>query len=631
MSSSHHLRRTVPLVMIAPLVVGVGVTGLLAFLNGRSTVNDLAQRLVDNIAQRVENEVVATITLPHQLNQWNADQLRLGLLNPEDLSTFEKPLYSQLQQTPYFAYVYWGNEQREFVGAGRVRNNQVVLARSNAETDYYYYNYEVDAQGNRGARQSIEPEPYDPRQRPWYQDAVAAKQATWGSIYIWAGGYEDIALPAVYPVFNPTGQLQGVFGIDISLGNLSEFLRGLGVGKTGHTFIIERDGLLVASSSQEGSYDAQLRRVEAINSQEPLIQNTAQMLLNNMGSFTSLDDYQKFSFRWQGKQHLVRVQPIRDAYGLDWLIVVVLPKADFMQQVNLQTRLSIILGLASLCLAIILGLILGYWVIRPIVRLNEAATELRTQQFEPSTIEDLTRRSDEIGEFARVFQNMAITLDTQEQSLEEQLQEMQLQLGDKYRKLIRGQGQNLTELKQIQKKAKLIREVKKIEINLVEALKKVTYFSSLKETEIQQIIEAGYQKVFDTGEYICREDEPGDEFYIIVSGTVEIFVEKINKYLTQLKPGAFFGELSLLIGIPRTATVITREETRLFILNREALGTLLKQYQSLADEITHQLNLHQAELQERQELLRKYGLLDDDFNNNPMRWVQNRMKTLFGV
>jgi len=136
------------------------------------------------------------------------------------------------------------------------------------------------------------------------------------------------------------------------------------------------------------------------------------------------------------------------------------------------------------------------------------------------------------------------------------------------------------------------------------------------------------------GEYICREDEPGDAFYVILAGSVEIYVEKINKFLTNLSAGAFFGELSLLLGIPRTATVRTTAETILFAIDRDGLQKLLQTYQDLADQIAAELNNHKAELSERKEMLKKWGLLDENdrsFTENPLSWIRKQMTTRFGL
>lgn len=93
----------------------------------------------------------------------------------------------------------------------------------------------------------------------------------------------------------------------------------------------------------------------------------------------------------------------------------------------------------------------------------------------------------------------------------------------------------------------------------------VDYFQDFNEIEIRKLIESGYRKNLEKEQILFKENEIGDTFYIILSGKVEVFVEKINKHLNYLKAGSFFGELSLMLGMPRTATVKAVEPTILFL------------------------------------------------------------------
>ena len=92
---------------------------------------------------------------------------------------------------------------------------------------------------------------------------------------------------------------------------------------------------------------------------------------------------------------------------------------------------------------------------------------------------------------------------------------------------------------------------------LRDLLRKVSYFRQCGEIEIRQVIEQGYRKKLTIGETICREGDPGDSFYIILSGSVEVFVESIDKQVAVRRAGEFIGEMSLLMGTPRTATLRT--------------------------------------------------------------------------
>ncbi|MCA1995401.1 MAG: mechanosensitive ion channel, partial [Coleofasciculus sp. S288] len=135
---------------------------------------------------------------------------------------------------------------------------------------------------------------------------------------------------------------------------------------------------------------------------------------------------------------------------------------------------------------------------------------------------------------------------------------------------------------------------------LRDLLRQVNYFENFTNLELRQLIEIGYRKRLRTAEVLFHEGDPGDAFCIILSGSVEVLVEKINKHLTSLKAGQFFGELSLMLGIPRTATVRALEDTILFVINNQGFKKLLQEHPELAEVIVQEFGNHQDELAKRQ-------------------------------
>ncbi|MEM1370293.1 MAG: cyclic nucleotide-binding domain-containing protein [Cyanobacteria bacterium P01_H01_bin.15] len=163
-------------------------------------------------------------------------------------------------------------------------------------------------------------------------------------------------------------------------------------------------------------------------------------------------------------------------------------------------------------------------------------------------------------------------------------------------------------------------------------LAKVSYFSQLNELELRQLLEIGVLKALRSNEILFRENDPGDAFYLILSGSVEIYVAKLNKHLTTLNPGDSFGELALLLGIPRTATVKANDETTLFAIAKPAFEKLLQRYPAFSEIILHELAQHQEELTQRQQELRQLGLIDQtEDHSNPVIWVRQRLQRLFGL
>ena len=163
-------------------------------------------------------------------------------------------------------------------------------------------------------------------------------------------------------------------------------------------------------------------------------------------------------------------------------------------------------------------------------------------------------------------------------------------------------------------------------------LREVEYFKNLTDLELRKLIEVGYRQRLRPQEFLFRENDPGDAFYMILSGSVEVFVEAIDKHLNNLGSGQFFGELSLMLGIPRTASVRALSETILFAINKEGFQKILTEQQDLSEQIIQQIVKHKEELSERHQQLREMELVEAaEDNENPVEWVRKRLKNLFTV
>ncbi|MCC5602207.1 mechanosensitive ion channel domain-containing protein [Nostoc favosum] len=168
--------------------------------------------------------------------------------------------------------------------------------------------------------------------------------------------------------------------------------------------------------------------------------------------------------------------------------------------------------------------------------------------------------------------------------------------------------------------------------SLSNLLRQIKYFGNFSDPELRQLIENGYRQRLQRSEVLFRENDPGDAFYIILSGAVEVYVEKINKHLTNLQAGNFFGEISLMLGIPRTASIKAIEETVLFAINQNGFQKLLRDNPELYEQIVEELAKNQEELAQRQQQLRDMGLVDTtEDDQNPLDWVRKRLKNLFKV
>lgn len=83
-----------------------------------------------------------------------------------------------------------------------------------------------------------------------------------------------------------------------------------------------------------------------------------------------------------------------------------------------------------------------------------------------------------------------------------------------------------------------------------------------------------FEKTFDKKTVIFKEGGEGTTLYILVKGSVAV-LKGVKKVVDIAEPGTYFGEMSPLLGKPRTATIITNEVSTFMVIPSQAMGTLI--------------------------------------------------------
>ncbi len=420
-------------ILVVPFVLqifaAVGLTGYLSLRNGQQAVNDLAARLSKEVTARIEEHVRTLADVPHLFLQLNAVTTRTGKIDLDDFPSLERYFWRQIQLTNLVPTLYFGNEEGKFILLKKGKPDLVyVRDESTAPLRKIYH---LDAQGNR--TDLIQSAEYDPRTRPWYKAAVQAGKPTWSPIYLFTAA-PDLGVTPVMPIYNEKNVLRGVLAIDFTLTQISDFLRRLKISRSGQAFIIEHSGEIVASSASELPFITTKQgreRLKATKSSNVLIRSTAQYLQKRFGTFNPINSNQQLSFDLNGKRQFVQVTRLQDGRGLDWLMVVVIPEADFMERIHANTRSTILLCLGALLVAIALGILTARSITQPILRLSAASWTLAKQ----AAASDLAKReleqkvemhgAKELRVLAQAFNHMAQKLRESFTALEEANEELE--------------------------------------------------------------------------------------------------------------------------------------------------------------------------------------------------------------
>jgi methyl-accepting chemotaxis protein len=426
---SYRLRTILIVPFVLQISVTVGIVGYLSYRNGQQIVSNLASQLGGEIGDRVRQTILGKMEVPHQINRINADALRSGQIRASDLQGIRAYLWRQMYQFRSVTFISFGFEQKDFVGVERLENGSLKASISDQTTGYNYNSYELDQQGNLGKQIDSIPN-YDPRVRPWYTAPVKAGKPTWSEIYSFVDS-GNLTITAAQPYYSNDKKLLGVINTDVTLSDINRFLGSLQIGRSGLVFVVEHSGELVASSTNELFFVRQgkeVKRVKSSESQQSLIRVATQTLTGPSKKFSAIRTPTYSQFEFQGQRYFLRATPLSDNWGLNWVAVVVIPESDFTEQINANTRNTILLTLVALVVTILIGLLTANWVARPILQLSEVSQSLAAGNLDRSVevkgIRELEILADSFNQMTRRLNQSFSELEQTNSELEQANQAM---------------------------------------------------------------------------------------------------------------------------------------------------------------------------------------------------------------
>ena len=112
----------------------------------------------------------------------------------------------------------------------------------------------------------------------------------------------------------------------------------------------------------------------------------------------------------------------------------------------------------------------------------------------------------------------------------------------------------------------------------VPLLQRIPIFSSLRDEELEQLASVMHRKTIKAGKDIVVADEAGESMFIMVEGLAHVFINTEHRdrlQVGELAPGTFFGEMSLLTGEPRSATVSATVEVIAYEIQKSHIEPLI--------------------------------------------------------
>lgn len=171
-------------------------------------------------------------------------------------------------------------------------------------------------------------------------------------------------------------------------------------------------------------------------------------------------------------------------------------------------------------------------------------------------------------------------------------------------------------------------ETSKVEFldEAAEQLQSVPIFAPLSDTELDKLARASHKRVFAPGEAIVRRGQEGDSMFVIIRGAVKVQIPDngAQRTINNLRSRDFFGEMSLLTGQPRSATVVAEGETEVLQIKKEAIKPIFENNPDLMKSIC-------VIVEERRELLKPEEIEVQQQGTEDGRGVLASIRKFFGL
>jgi branched-chain amino acid transport system substrate-binding protein len=164
-------------------------------------------------------------------------------------------------------------------------------------------------------------------------------------------------------------------------------------------------------------------------------------------------------------------------------------------------------------------------------------------------------------------------------------------------------------------------------------LDKVDFLASLQKMELNNLANNLKERNFMSGESIVKQGDPGDSMFIIAEGLVYVHVyfpeEEESVKMSQLTAGSFFGEMCLLTGEPRAATITAATDVLLYEITKDTMAELLQNRPVIAGKISEIIAKYRKSTQEVKEKLANSE--HDEDSGHLTAQLLGKIKHFFGI
>ncbi|MDJ0975956.1 MAG: adenylate/guanylate cyclase domain-containing protein [Planctomycetota bacterium] len=384
--------------VVVVLLATVGLVGIVSFFNARFIVKDLSGTALEQTTERVHDQIVGLLDRAAHTGAVMARKWSERELGADQVHTALGSLLDAIQLNEDLSYLsmsveagIYGHIYRRSDGGVEARTHHPKDGGGSIRRDYEIRGGWIDTEPKNEADDT-----YDHRERPWYKAAKAAGTQTWPAVYLFKNppNPDYPGLTCATPILRTDGSFHGVITADFDLIALGEFLGELGVLEGGTAFVVEIDAdgarrviahpdprVFLGAVEQDGETKEVILPLEAIKSE------AIRALLSQVPDEPDLGTLHNVEFDAGGQPFVGAWMGLRSRHDVRWLLGIHVPRDGLMREVEQGNLQTLIIGLASLLLALGLVFFLARRIAEPLESLARETESIAKFELQPSDAE----------------------------------------------------------------------------------------------------------------------------------------------------------------------------------------------------------------------------------------------------
>jgi adenylate cyclase len=339
------------------------------------SADDLMNQITLNVMEKTANFLLPASTVV----EISARLAKTGVISCADHRQVELYTTGVLKSYPQMCMLFLGDEQGNYLRSWRLPDGKIetrIIQRQTSPPKDVIKHCDFECKVLRTETSSEIK--YDPRDRPWYLGAKATRANFWTDLYILFRNKKP-AVTSAYPLTDNQGKLLGVWGTDIELDEMSNFLKSLKIGKNGLAFIVNEKNEVVAYPDASRIVKEEEGKLRPIRVEEL-----------GLGSVTAaFEEFvqtgrHKSVVESHGKRYLASIRQFPQSFAAPWKVAVVVPEDDFVGSAKRIIRDTVFICLVILLISIFMATLLARAISKPIKLLTAEAKKISDFHLEDS-------------------------------------------------------------------------------------------------------------------------------------------------------------------------------------------------------------------------------------------------------